>query len=112
MNQLNWRELEGRGVLPHLQEYILGANSLAICHCVLRTLTRLQYIGILTLLCLLPRLERDGLRVVVLLQWRCHQVNFLFATSRAGCFLCIASSSGGGCTSRCCQTDRVCERES
>lgn len=94
-------------MLAHLQENILGANSLAICHCVLRALTRLQYIGILTLLCLLPCLERDGLRVVVLLEWRCHQVNFLFASPLVGCFLCFASG-GSGCTSRCCQADQVC----
>lgn len=95
------RAAEGRlEEQPHLQKYILGANGLAIRHCVLGTLTRLQYIGILTLLCLLPRLQRSRLRRFFLFQRRCHQVNFLFTTASAGCLLRIVSAS----TRRCCQT--------
>lgn len=73
-----------RGELPHLQENILCTNGLAIGHCVLGALARLQNICIFPLLCLFPLLERSWLRIIWPFQRRCHQVNFLFTPTSFG----------------------------
>lgn len=90
-----------RGELPHLQENILCTNGLAIGHCVLRALARLQHISIFTFLRLFPLLERSWLRIIRPFQRRCHQVNFLFTPARCGRAL-----TGIRFTRRCCMDAR------